>query len=989
MNIDFAWENADSATSFLVTLVNSEDTPVFSDRNLLLSGNNAYSVMPYDREGDGDLDILYSILINQKVGWFVNDGNGNFQNQSIASGFSGACSARAGDFDGDGDLDVVDAAYYVGDVVWWENDGDSNYSSHVLATSLSGAYRIRIIDLDRDNDLDILCAARGAGKLVWWENDGSASFTQHDIGDFASANSIDAADLDGDDDLDIIASAMDPSNEIAWWKNDGAQSFTKQSLESDLPGAFFVFPADMDDDGDTDILGAVNDIGLIVLYENDGVGTFTKTVLDGDFLGAHCVRAEDLDLDGDLDAYAASYSGSQVSLTWYDNEGTTYTRHAIESSVAGARDVASGDFNGDGRPDMVAAFQGSNSFYWYQNELPEQHFVTFSQSLSNPEIFADLTPFYWWVSAFNPAGISVGPVWDFTTAVSLPDPPVAISPADGTTSLTLLPVLSASTFFDLGQDAHAASQWQVREAAAPVDYSVTAVDSGRTTLALTQYQVAPGDLGFYTGYLWRVRYQDEDENWGGWSAEVAFRTDRPTAEMVVFDLGGDIWIMDGHGGEPTALTAGPSRDSDPRFNRSGSRIAFSSNRDGQYKVWLVRPDGSDLWGVPGFQSANPICVGWSPDDKTLVVAGQGDAFYTLPVSGATATPLVQHVLTQAFSVDWSDQNRIALGMSPLGNPAITSIRTILPNGADEAEILNPGASPDWNGDGAELLFVRLGDIWRSNSLGAGAVNLTASAAITEGAATWSAEGDRIYYQAVSQSQPDTSYIYAAQSDGSSAVSIFFSGKTIGGLDAAIVTLGSNLPPVQPLNMQPAEGAADLIVLPTFSASDFSDPDGGDTHAASRWQIRLANSSYENAAADETSGDQLASFVPAIGKLVPGQAYYWRVRYIDSRGNASPWSTETSFSTLAPPEPKDRVLIVAGGGTTPAMLSPIRHDPWLDMPTAFLSTVRSRSSTSAFSAPSRASMPMATAATMWTFRPPGPTSSGFCNRTPCGSMAERN
>ncbi|MDM7999975.1 MAG: hypothetical protein QUS33_08245 [Dehalococcoidia bacterium] len=112
----------------------------------------------------------------------------------------------------------------------------------------------------------------------------------------------------------------------------------------------------------------------------------------------------------------------------------------------------------------------------------------------------------------------------------------------------------------------------------------------------------------------------------------------------------------------------------------------------------------------------------------------------------------------------------------------------------------------------------------------------------------------------------------------------------------------NQAPAQPVNISPANGAAGITLTPTLQSSDFSDPDAGDTHGASQWQITAVAGDYSVTVFDSQADDvNLLSIVVPTGKLSFSTTYYWHVRHQDSHGEWSAWSVETSFVTEAAPE----------------------------------------------------------------------------------------
>jgi Tfp pilus assembly protein PilX len=121
-----------------------------------------------------------------------------------------------------------------------------------------------------------------------------------------------------------------------------------------------------------------------------------------------------------------------------------------------------------------------------------------------------------------------------------------------------------------------------------------------------------------------------------------------------------------------------------------------------------------------------------------------------------------------------------------------------------------------------------------------------------------------------------------------------------------VRLELRKPPDQPANVSPADGSSSISLTPTLQSSPFSDPDTGDTHAASQWQITTTPGDYTVPVFDIGADlSNLASITIASGLLSSSTTYYWHVRYQDNQGAWSECSTETSFTTLdtvPPPVP---------------------------------------------------------------------------------------
>jgi len=98
----------------------------------------------------------------------------------------------------------------------------------------------------------------------------------------------------------------------------------------------------------------------------------------------------------------------------------------------------------------------------------------------------------------------------------------------------------------------------------------------------------------------------------------------------------------------------------------------------------------------------------------------------------------------------------------------------------------------------------------------------------------------------------------------------------------------------PTNSSPANAATVTTLTPLLEASAFSDDQTGHTHAASQWQVD-DNSDFSSVTYDsgETASGETSRAVPS-GNLSNFTTYYWHVRYKDSSGFWSSYSTSTNF-----------------------------------------------------------------------------------------------
>jgi tricorn protease len=115
--------------------------------------------------------------------------------------------------------------------------------------------------------------------------------------------------------------------------------------------------------------------------------------------------------------------------------------------------------------------------------------------------------------------------------------------------------------------------------------------------------------------------------------------------QIVFNYGGNLWIVSREGGAARRLTSGVGVETLPSFSPDGTLIAFTGEYDGNRDVYVVAATG----GVPRrltFHPADEFVLGWTPDGKKILFSSWGSSFrhfeeqlYTVPVEGGFPTKL--------------------------------------------------------------------------------------------------------------------------------------------------------------------------------------------------------------------------------------------------------------------------------------------------------------------------------------------------------------
>jgi enediyne biosynthesis protein E4 len=311
---------------------------------------------------------------------------------------SGGCVL---DHDGDGweDLFLPNSRYREDDLNaqvdprahLYRNRGDGTFEERAVqaGADLQGwFYGCTAGDYDGDGDVDLYATAYGKGALL--RNEGNGTFT--DVTDSAGVGgewcgdvqcfgaSAAWLDIEGDGDLDLyrvnylaydirVGGPTSPGfyaqQDAALWRNNGNGTFTDIATQAGVTNingnGLGIAIQDYDGDGDQDIFVA-NDETPDSLYENRGNASFLE---QGPALGVDDGRGGmgtswgDYDLDGRPDLVITHYFQERFAL-YHHEPGGGFTDQAETHGLGGTRDFVGWgaefvDVDNDGWPDLVLA----------------------------------------------------------------------------------------------------------------------------------------------------------------------------------------------------------------------------------------------------------------------------------------------------------------------------------------------------------------------------------------------------------------------------------------------------------------------------------------------------------------------------------------------------------------------------------------------------------------------------------------------------------
>jgi hypothetical protein len=327
---------------------------------------DASEVQAADFNGDGRVDVAWLDYWTGNVGIALGRGDGTLA--APGAGLATAVFARglkAVDVNADNKLDLlaVRSAVYV-----LVGNGDGTFAPAVAYPVGSGAFDLAMGDLDGDARPDAVVShnSGSSGSLSILLNAGAGSFGAASVKAVTATAlaSLVVGDFNGDARLDAAVAANPASGasvQLLLGRGDGTLA-DAQSTPTSAPTTRLV-AADLQGDGRLDLVAAQPTVGnessggSLRLLIGQGNGTFT---LRGPFaasgLSSAAIAVADVNRDGRKDVLATTTTigASEAALyTLTLTAGLDLAEPTRTDFFSGP--VATGDFNGDGRPDVVSA----------------------------------------------------------------------------------------------------------------------------------------------------------------------------------------------------------------------------------------------------------------------------------------------------------------------------------------------------------------------------------------------------------------------------------------------------------------------------------------------------------------------------------------------------------------------------------------------------------------------------------------------------------
>jgi len=327
-----------------------------------------------DFNGDGKQDILLSGFSGSDGSWplavLYGNGDGSVQAAQTLPGVSGfieGSSFFTADFNHDGFTDVA--------TIFTDPTNVKPPSLQVLLGSSSGQFTLgSSLTLDRsmtsgtflsagttNNGSKINLALVGSSTTILL-GDGNGGFTLGSSYTLAGTPAVSEVDSNGRTDLVFVNEDSNGSPGLAFLPGNGDGTF--QGIPAQPIGVYAAVAADLNGDGLSDILSLDQQGNLVTaLGRGNGAFSITNQVTSAPITEEAAVITGDFNADGKIDAaviIAGNVSPDSLLYFYLGNGDGTFqpASSPIDLQVAGAAHAVVGDFNGDGKLDLVVSCDG-------------------------------------------------------------------------------------------------------------------------------------------------------------------------------------------------------------------------------------------------------------------------------------------------------------------------------------------------------------------------------------------------------------------------------------------------------------------------------------------------------------------------------------------------------------------------------------------------------------------------------------------------------
>jgi len=300
------------------------------------------TIVAVDVNGDGKADVL-GLVFGGQVFVFLGNGDGTFKAGVPYNAGPNPYVMLTGDFNGDGKLDIATASANPGEIAVMLGNGNGTFQAPVTSTGVAHPLDAAATNINGDGKLDLIISDSSTNQTYTFFGNGDGTF-QAGIVAAPVAGTLGVADLNGDGKIDLVSGTGLGFSEILLGNGDGTFTYAHAYVAS---GGILI--ADFANNNNNENLDLA--IGDTMLLRN-GNGTFNGQPV-APFPGGYAGATGDFNGDGYPDIAVTSFNTlSDVYILLGDGLGSLTLEHTYSLAATGYA-IATGDLNGDGKLDLV------------------------------------------------------------------------------------------------------------------------------------------------------------------------------------------------------------------------------------------------------------------------------------------------------------------------------------------------------------------------------------------------------------------------------------------------------------------------------------------------------------------------------------------------------------------------------------------------------------------------------------------------------------